>query len=74
MKAAGPLPKAGEKKKLNKKQKKIMQIKYRNVTFKQSLGERGGGSGGVIKVDAFITADPIPHVKYIQLIMTFIRF
>lgn len=29
---------------------------------------------GVIKVDGFITADPIPHVKYNQLIMTFIRF
>lgn len=29
---------------------------------------------GVIKVDGFITVDPIPHVKYIQLIMTFIRF
>lgn len=33
-----------------------------------------GGGVGVIKVDGFITADPIPHVKYIQLIMTFIRF
>lgn len=33
--------KQGEKKKLNKKQKK-MQLKYRNVTFKQPLRGRVG--------------------------------
>lgn len=45
MKAAGPLPKAEKKKKLNKKQKK-MQLKYRNVTFKQPLRGRVGELGG----------------------------
>lgn len=38
MKAAGPLPKAGKKKEIEQEtEKKIMQTKYRNVTFKQLL-------------------------------------
>lgn len=36
--------------------------------------EMNKGSGANEGLKRFITADPAPNVKYIQLIMTFIRF
>lgn len=73
MKAAGPLPKA-EKKEIEQEteKKKIMQTKYRNVTFKQLLRGRGGGNKGRGFYNSW--SHFTCKVQYIQLIMTFIRF
>lgn len=72
MKAAGPLPKAEKKKEEIEQERKKKSKNQIQKCHLQTAAEREGW--GVIKVGGFITSDPIPHVKYIQLIMTFIRF
>lgn len=62
---------AGRCRNQKKKKKDIKQeIKHKETPPL----EMNKGSGANKGLKRFLTADPAPNVKYIQLIMTFIRF